>query len=74
MSALRLPVGENPLLSAYDVVVRREQAAPEDLAAEYARYFVSTAPLAQGRPLVFERFSLVDPAIRTVVRATTIIV
>lgn len=71
MSKLQLPSGENLILSALGSLAESGRADPTELAAEYARRFVSAAQPAQGRCSVFDRFSLADPTIRMVIKSTS---
>jgi hypothetical protein len=72
MTELVAPTGENLLLMAYRAVADKQTPEAAELAAEYRRHFVVTAPPTSGEPQPFERFSLVDPDIRTVIRANTV--
>lgn len=71
MSKLQLPVGENILLAAFNAVDQKRSVSSSELVAEYDRFFKTSvvAPLAQ--PQIFERFSIVDPAIRLTIQSTT---
>ena len=71
MTELAAPTGENLLLAARRAIADKPAPDAAELAAEFRRHFVVTAPLPAGKPPVFERFSLVDPDIRTVIRANT---
>lgn len=70
MADLQLPGGENIILSAYVSMKSANQAQPMDFALEYQRYFVTAVEAATGSHGKFERFSLVDPTIRTVIKTT----
>ncbi len=73
MSLLQLSTGPSLLLSAYEA--SREDAGGmtgDDLAAKYRELFPHAVSAAPTGPTVFERFSLVDPSIRTVVRSSTV--
>lgn len=73
MKLLDLPKGENSLMAAYESVLDAKDS-PEranDLVATYERFFVTAVPPAAVQAPVFERVSLVDPTIRTVIRSTT---
>ena len=72
MTKLAAPTGENLLLTAYRAVADKQTPEAAELGAEYRRHFVVTAPPASGKPQLFERFSLVNPAIRTVISANTV--
>jgi hypothetical protein len=69
---LELPEGENSLMVAYKAVEQGGTLADEhQLMAVYEQHFVCpTAPLTTDTKM-FERVSLVDPTIRTVVRCST---
>jgi hypothetical protein len=71
MTALVAPAGENLLLLAHRAIADKQAPDAAELAAEFHRHFVVTVPPPAGTPPVFERFSLVDPGIRTVIRANT---
>lgn len=71
MSDIQLPSGENIVLSAYEVVANRQPTDAAGLAVEYERHFVTSIKPSHGSSSVFERFSLVDPTIRTVITSTT---
>jgi hypothetical protein len=71
MTALQLPANGNLLVRAYDSLTNGEAVDPQALVAEHARLFVP-AVLAPGKSkVVFERFSLVDPNVRTIIRSST---
>lgn len=74
MLELKLPVGENPVLNAYDVIRKNKDMMAEEMVGSYNLHF-GTPPLTPScaRP-VFERFSLVDPTIRTVIQSSTTII
>lgn len=69
---LELPEGENSLMAAYQAVIDGDGAFDlEDVANVYQQHFVPAVPPISVQPPVFERVSLVDPTIRTIVRAST---
>ena len=70
MVDLQLPSGENIILSAYASVTQGDQTFSMDFAGEYERFFGAVAKPAVGHQGNFERFSLVDPTIRTVIKST----
>lgn len=74
MLELKLPAGENPVLIAYDVIRKNKDMKAEEMVGSYNLHF-DTPPLIPScvRP-VFERFSLVDPTIRTVIQSSTTII
>lgn len=72
MIDLLLPCNENVILSAYAAITESSQVEPEALVAEYKRLFVSAVQPVQGRTSVFERFSLVDPNLRTIIQSSTV--
>lgn len=68
---LDLQVGENSLIAAYEAVkTGRSVLSTEDLVKTYNAYFSPAVP-AHGSGALFDRFALVNPAIKTVVRSTT---
>ena len=74
MVSLQLPSTENVILSAYAEIVKEradDQADPATLVALYDNLFVTAVPPAQNRPSNFERFSLVDPNLWTVIKSST---
>ena len=71
MTKLAAPTGENLLLKAYRAVIEKQEADAGELVAEFQRHFVVTVPPPANNPQVFERFSLVDPGILTVLQANT---
>ena len=73
MTELSAPSGENLLLKAYLAVNEKQEPDAGELAAEFLRHFEVTAPVPSpaNNPQIFERFSLVDPGILTVLRANT---
>lgn len=71
MVDLQLPAGENIILSAYASVTQGDQVLSMDFVSEYERFFGTVVTPAAGHQVSFERFSLVDPTIRTVVKSTT---
>ncbi len=69
---LELPQGENSLLAAYEALLDGKNTVDENsVASVYERYFVTAVPPASVQAPVFERVSLVDPTIRTIVRSST---
>ncbi|UQY83677.1 hypothetical protein [Ralstonia pseudosolanacearum] len=71
MTELAAPEGENLLLIARRAVTEKQAPDAAELVAEFHRHFVVTAPIPAGKPQLFERFSLVDPDMRTVIQANT---
>jgi hypothetical protein len=67
----QIPSGENIILSAYASLMNDAQTAPTDLVSEYERHFVTAVKPSTGRQGNFERFSLIDPTIRTIVKSST---
>lgn len=72
MSALEQPVGENILMSAFKAISEGQQVSSDDLVAEYERHFSAVAPAKPAAQPVFERFSLIDPKIRTIIQSNTV--
>lgn len=69
---LELPEGENSLMVAYQAVIDGSDIFDlENVADVYRQHFVPAVPPVSVQPPVFERVSLVDPTIRTIVRAST---
>jgi hypothetical protein len=69
---LELPQGENSLLVAYEALLEGKSTVDENnVASVYKQYFVTAVPPASVQAPVFERVSLVDPTIRTIVRSST---
>ena len=69
---LELPTGENSLLAAHKAIEEgRSSVDSEDLQSLYLMHFVPAVPPVSVQPPVFERFSLIDPTIRTIIRSTT---
>jgi hypothetical protein len=67
-----LPQGENSLLVAYEALLDGKNNVDEkSVASVYEQYFVTAVPPASVQAPVFERVSLVDPTIRTIVRSST---
>lgn len=67
-----LPQGENSLIAAYQAVVDGEGSVDDnDLTKAYEQHFATAVPPASQQAPLFERVSLVDPSIRTIVRSTT---
>jgi hypothetical protein len=69
---LELPKGENSLMVAYRAV--EEGGKLDDanrVVAIYEQHFVTKAAPVKPDQKTFERISLVDPTIRTVVRSST---
>lgn len=62
---------DNPVLIAYRAVRDTGSLVSYDLMADYQRFF-STSPLVScSNGVPFERFSLVDPSLRTVIQSST---
>jgi len=70
MTNLQLPSGENIILSAYAAIKGDDQVDSLDFVREYEHYFETAVKPATGHQGNFERFSLVDPTIRTVIKST----
>ena len=69
---LELPKGENSLMAAYKAVEQGGTFADANqVVAVYEQHFVSKAAPVTPDAKVFERISLIDPNIRTVVRCST---
>lgn len=69
---LELAQGENSLLVAYEALLDGKNTVDENsVASVYEQYFVTVVPPASVQVPVFERVSLVDPTIRTIVRSST---
>ncbi len=70
---LKQAIADKTLLSAYKSINQGESgvAASAGTVAEYAKYFVSTGPVVHAHTARFERFSLIDPNIHTVLSGTT---
>jgi len=72
---LELPTGSGVLTTAFRSV-KEKQGAPQDqevrVVEQYAKHFSTpTSPCSCKHSQRFDRFSLVDPTIRTVVGSTT---
>lgn len=63
--------GENLLLLAHRAIADKQDFDAAKMTADFDRLFVVTAPPPTGKTQAFERFSLVNPNIRTVIRANT---
>lgn len=69
---LELPRGLNSLMAAYEAIKDAALTAQnEEIAKVYQHHFVTAVPPSNVRAPDFERVSLVDPNIRTFVRANT---
>lgn len=69
---LELPKGENSLMVAYKAVEQAGTFADANrVVTDYHNYFVSRAAPLTPDAKVFERISLIDPNIRTVVRCSS---
>lgn len=74
MIDLQPPGTENVILSAYAAISKGKTDDQADLATLVAKYeslFVTAVPPTQSRESHFERFSLVDPNLRTVIKSST---
>jgi hypothetical protein len=72
---LELPLVENSLIAAYEAIVSRDLLATDnDIATIYEQYFVTAVPSLAEKSPSFERVSLVDPSIRTVLRSSTAVI
>lgn len=68
---LDLQVGENSLIAAYEAVkTGRSVLNADDLVGTYNTYFSPAVP-THGTGALFDRFAVVNPSIKTVVRSTT---
>ena len=72
MNKLNLPSGENILLAAFRAVSKNSNADYADIVNTYGDYFVTSAQPSKGTTKNFERFSLIDHNIRTVIQSTTL--
>jgi hypothetical protein len=71
MLELKPPTGENSVLNAFDVIRKSKDMKAAEMVDHYNNHFgASPLPPSDVRP-IFERFSLVDPAIRTVIQSST---
>lgn len=69
---LELSQDAKPLLAAYDAMKQQTVATDGgDLVAIYEQHFVTAVPPASTEAPSFERVSLTDPTIRTIIRAST---
>lgn len=69
---LELSQDAKPLLAVYDAMKQQNVATDGgDLMAIYEQYFVTAVPPASTKAPSFERVSLIDPTIKTVIRAGT---
>ena len=69
---LELPKGENSLMVAYKAVEQAGTFADANqVVTDYEQYFVSKAAPVTPDAHGFERISLLDPNIRTVIRCST---
>ncbi len=68
---LELPRGLNSLIAAYEAIRDASTPAQNDIAKLYEQHFVTAVPPSNVRAPDFERVSLIDPNIRTFVRANT---
>lgn len=71
MTTLKLPAGENILLAAFRALEQKSTMPPEEMVADYARYFNSSVAEPLDKSHVFERFSLVDPNVRLTIQSHT---
>lgn len=69
MGELATPTGETMLLKARRAIANKQTPDAVQLVAEFHRHFVVTTPVRA--PQVFERFSLADSTVRTVIQANT---
>lgn len=72
--SLQLPKGSSQLLESYEAARTVRTQTGAELEASYQLHFQTSAPAPVPGTTVFERFSLVDPTVRTVVRSNTEIV
>jgi len=71
MSGLQLPTEGNIVLDAFNALYESTPIDSAELVAVYSRYFATAIEPLPGHRRVFERFSLADPTIRTVIKSTT---
>jgi len=69
MYKITIPVGENTLLKARRVVASKTARDVTELVAEFNQHFVAAKDIET--PYSFERFSLTDSAVRTVIQSNT---
>ncbi len=71
MSDLKLPQGENLLLTAFRAVAEQKAMSSTELAQEYQRYFKisDVVPVIKNR--AFDRFSIADPSVRITIQSDT---
>jgi len=72
MFELKPPTGENAVLSAYSAIRKNKGMDAEEMVVHYHHLFDAPPPVPPSARPVFERFSLVDPTIHTVIQSTTI--
>jgi hypothetical protein len=69
---LEMPDGENSLITAYKAITQgRNQPDKDTVKTEYEQHFVSKSDPFTKNSKVFERISLVDPTIITIVGCNT---
>ena len=71
MSTLKSPTSENILLAAFRALEQESAISPEEMVANYDRYFKSSVAEPLEKSPVFERFSLVDPSVRLTIQSHT---
>ena len=71
MFELKPPTGENTVLSAYSAIRDNKRLDAEEMVARYHDLFDAPPPVSVSARPLFERFSLVDPTIYTVIQSTT---
>lgn len=70
---LDLPQGKNSLVSAYETAKKAHLLTEaNELCDAFAQHFTTTAPPVSVQAPSFERFSLIDPTVRTFVRSSTV--
>lgn len=64
-------VADNPILIAYRAMRAGRGSHSNDLIADYRRFFVIPTQVSGSRVVAFEKFSIIDPNIRTVFQSNT---
>jgi hypothetical protein len=64
-------ISENILEIAFRAVRKKQDTPASDLISLYHQYFTTAVPVAPIQPLIFERFSLIDPNVTLTVRSST---
>lgn len=71
MTTLRLPEGNNVILEAFLSLGKENTPNPAEFVHQYEQHFVTAIPTKEAGNRTFERFSVIDPNIQTVVKSTT---